>query len=346
MTNTHGPATMKSIKSAFPARVPLLAGLSLLLVFVIIGRARAENPPPHEIAAKVMPSVMLIVALDEAKEPIGFGSGFVITDGIVATNAHVVENSYFSVCKPVNDENLFNVDEVVAFNKFLDVAVLRVSGLKKPPLVLGDSESVHIGEPIYAVGNPEGLEGTFSVGNVSAFREQEGQRFIQITAPISPGSSGGPVLNAKGEVVGIATAQMGEGQNLNFAVPISILRQLLDERLIAYNEHTEVAVAPTPAPTAVPTMAPTPAPTPRPTATPRVGDKPQIAWSQDRLKKWFEEPGRVIVGDTSTNTYYYLWCAGHKDIPDANKTWFASRRDAESKGYSKAPDCMGVGAIQ
>jgi hypothetical protein len=87
-----------------------------------------------------------------------------------------------------------------------------------------------VGDNVYAVGNPEGLEGTFSQGLVSGIRQRGSDSILQITAPISPGSSGGPVLNTKGEVVGVAVSTSTEGQNLNFAVPANYLAVLLKNR--------------------------------------------------------------------------------------------------------------------
>lgn len=92
----------------------------------------------------------------------------------------------------------------------------------------GDDNAV--GDKVYAVGNPLGLEGTFSEGIVSVLRRAKGSTFIQITAPISPGSSGGPILNSRGEVVGVATATFSRGQNLNFAIPAAYVAKALSNQ--------------------------------------------------------------------------------------------------------------------
>ena len=86
---------------------------------------------------------------------------------------------------------------------------------------------LEVGEDVYAIGNPQGLEGTFSKGIISSIREFNGHSIIQITAPISPGSSGGPLLNSIGEVIGVAFASFKSGQNLNFAIPVKYLHNLL-----------------------------------------------------------------------------------------------------------------------
>lgn len=84
-----------------------------------------------------------------------------------------------------------------------------------------------VGDEVYAVGNPRGLEGTFSAGIISGIRTAEDARILQITAPVSPGSSGGPVLTIKGTVIGVAVAFLKGGQNLNFAIPVSDVKNLL-----------------------------------------------------------------------------------------------------------------------
>ena len=109
-----------------------------------------------------------------------------------------------------------------------DVALLKiVDDVKVVSLPLGDSARVNIGETVYAVGNPIGFKGTFSEGLISGIRIMEGMRKIQFTAPISSGSSGGPLVNARGEVVGITSQTLTTAQNLNFAVPIGYFKPLL-----------------------------------------------------------------------------------------------------------------------
>jgi S1-C subfamily serine protease len=106
---------------------------------------------------------------------------------------------------------------------------IKAHGFHFRPLRLGDSDRLQVGEEVVAIGNPLSLESTVSSGIVSAIRptEVQGHKFLQITAPISPGSSGGPLFNMAGEVVGITTSRMKEGQNLNFAIPINDVKPLV-----------------------------------------------------------------------------------------------------------------------
>jgi hypothetical protein len=158
------------------------------------------------------------------------GSAFVI-DGTVVTNLHVIRGAAKATAKPIGSADAAFVDGVLASSADLDIARLSVPGLALPSLQLVETSSVDVGTRVYAVGNPEGLEGTFSEGIVSGQRVVgKSHRFIQITAPISPGSSGGPVLDDRGRVVGVATATFLQGQNLNFAVPADAVREVLAQR--------------------------------------------------------------------------------------------------------------------
>lgn len=162
---------------------------------------------------------------------IGLGSGFFVKpDGVFVTNFHVVEGAAAVVIK-LPDDRMFEVTGMVAVRPEDDLVVLKVEAEGLPVVSLGDSDTVKVGDRVIAIGNPLGLENTVSDGLVSAIREgiephYKGKVF-QITAPISPGSSGGPVFNMNGEVVGITFLQVVEGQNLNFAIPINSVKPLL-----------------------------------------------------------------------------------------------------------------------
>jgi hypothetical protein len=182
-------------------------------------------------------ATVLVVALDDEDNEIAYGSGFVVTkSGRIVTNQHVIENANSLIVR--HSESVAGVPaKVFASDPLIDLAVLE-SDLKLPPLPLGDDGAVKVGDPIYAIGNPQGLEGTVSDGIVSAFREDDDVgRVIQITAAISSGSSGGPVINAKGEAIAVTVAYLQGGQNLNFAMPISSLKKVLEARKKTRNHH-------------------------------------------------------------------------------------------------------------
>jgi hypothetical protein len=120
----------------------------------------------------------------------------------------------------------YEIAGTVGIDDTHDLAIVAVNGLKAPPLAVADSSQVAVGDEVFAVGNPQGLEGTFSQGIISAVRRVGGDTILQITAPISPGSSGGPILNNSGKAIGIAVATFTGGQNLNLAIPSSYLTAL------------------------------------------------------------------------------------------------------------------------
>lgn len=146
---------------------------------------------------------------------------------MVATNLHVIEGAAGGYVKMVDQKAKTAINGTVAVDAQHDLALLSVAGATAPSLILGDSTQVTVGDQIFAIGNPRGLEGTFSQGIVSSIRHIDPDTLLQITAPISPGSSGGPVLDLSGRVIGVAEGTITEGQNLNFAVPTSYLTALV-----------------------------------------------------------------------------------------------------------------------
>jgi hypothetical protein len=183
-------------------------------------QARRTNLTAGQIAQRTLPSVVVLFAKNSATDKVSLGTGFFVDTNIIATNYHVVKNASVISAKLIVQKMTFQVSEIIGIDSKRDLALLRVAGIKIKALTLGNAGTLRIGDEIYVVGNPEGWEGTFSQGIISGFR---GSGYIQITAPISHGSSGGPVLNKRGEVIGMAVAAIDEGQNLNFAISSSEL---------------------------------------------------------------------------------------------------------------------------
>lgn len=181
----------------------------------------------REIAQNAFPSVVLLLTQDAQGQPLALGSGFFVRPGIIATNVHVIEGAAQGWAKVVGHSTKSQIEGTVGIDEGMDLALVRVSNVAAQPLALGDSTQVSAGDPVLVAGNPRGLEGTLSQGIVSAVRSMESETFLQITAPISPGSSGGPVLDGQGRVIGVAVATLQGGQNLNFAIPVSYLSALL-----------------------------------------------------------------------------------------------------------------------
>lgn len=169
----------------------------------------------EDVFRAVSGSVARIQVTDSSGRLISQGSGVVIGSTLVITNCHVVADA-FDITVKVGGTVLQGVVQVA--DKEFDLCSLRVTGLSAPLAKFGTGD-VRVGQPVYAIGAPQGLELTLSEGIVSSLRETTRGTLIQTTAPISPGSSGGGLFNASGQLVGIVTFQHKTGQNLNFAVP-------------------------------------------------------------------------------------------------------------------------------
>ncbi len=155
------------------------------------------------------------------------GTGFIIhPDGWIATNFHVIATTE-PLWAVLTDGRRFPIVEVVNASRARDLAILRIDAKGLPTLPLGNSSAVRPGDSVVAIGHPLGLEDTVSNGLVSAVRHvHEDLEVLQISAPIAPGSSGGPLFNERGEVIGVAAAILNGGQNLNFALPINYVKNL------------------------------------------------------------------------------------------------------------------------
>ena len=197
----------------------------IVLVFCRISTVSAQTAP--EIAEKALAATVYLEMQDSNGVPLGFGSGFFVGDNLIATNYHVIEGAARGTAKLVGQFSTYTIEGVTATDKTNDLALLKVTMSGINPLPLGNSSDVKIGETVYVAGNPRGLEGTFSDGIISSRRDPYTKERLQMTAPISPGSSGGPVLNSKGEVIGISFMTLVGGQNLNFAIPSRYLTELL-----------------------------------------------------------------------------------------------------------------------
>ena len=205
---------------------PLCLPIMALALFLRCGIPAVNAQTAQQIAQNAFGSTVLLVMEDANGQPIGLGSGFFVQPNQIATNLHVVEGAARGYAKLVGQKTKHNIEGISAIDSKRDLVILKVSALGTRELSLGDSNAVQVGDSVYAVGNPRGLEGTFSQGIISSVRIVGTDKLIQLTAPISPGSSGGPVLNRAGEVIGVSVATFRGGQNLNFAIPSNYLTTL------------------------------------------------------------------------------------------------------------------------
>ena len=180
----------------------------------------------EEVFAKCSPAVFFVMAYDSQGDAIWSGSGFFIdSTGTAVTNYHVVDGAYALKITTSDTQEVYNVLGVCDYNEDEDWAILKINGTGFPYLNLAGSETVVGGATVYAIGSPLRLQNTISQGLISnpALDIGGAVTYIQTSAPISHGSSGGALLNTYGEVIGITSAGLDEGQNLNLAIPVSYL---------------------------------------------------------------------------------------------------------------------------
>ena len=209
----------------------------MLTAFCLSGCSSKPNVlTGREIFEKISPSTVEVHAENDYISCIGTGF-YIDNTGTVVTNYHVIEDcSRASVV--TNDGGTYEVMKIVGYSEELDIAILSTSKTNSEPVAR--CTSVTTGEDIYVLGSSMGLTGTFSEGLVSAAERKVGNvSYIQISAPISNGNSGGPVINAYGQVVGIATAGLEAGQNLNLALPVSVIDQISMNHPITMEEFYE-----------------------------------------------------------------------------------------------------------
>ena len=170
--------------------------------------------------AKLSTSIVMIAVYDNRQKMLGTGSGIMIgKDGFILTNNHVIRGGYYFEVRIEDDERIYKTDEVIKYNQYLDLAIIRIARVLSPLRLFDGREKLVRGQNVVAIGSPLGLFNSVSDGIISGFRNIDNVDMIQFSAPISPGSSGGAVLNMFGEVIGISTAGFSEGQNINLAVP-------------------------------------------------------------------------------------------------------------------------------
>ena len=227
-------------KTQFPRRrLPYLTAAALFPLSITTG---APALTTEEIAEKALAATVYLEMKDSTGTTLWFGSGFFVKPDQIATNFHVIEGAEQGTAKLVGKDTRYQIEGIIATDKDNDLAVLKVTAYGIPPLSLGDSDTVRVLDDVYVFGNPMRLEGTASKGIISAFRDSNDKNIsslnakypkqqIQIDAPISQGSSGGPVLNSKGQVIGISVSvhRALDAQNLNFAIPSNYLKALLGE---------------------------------------------------------------------------------------------------------------------
>ena len=209
---------------------------ALILAILAFGATKAPGEDLRGIYARTQPSVLLLKTYDRLGADAGQGTGFLVAGGLVVTNHHVIDGAR-SVTAIGHADRPIRILALLVGDEKNDIAILRAEPIALPALRLALQPAV-VGQRVIVVGNHLGLAGTLSEGLVSGLREDglttespdqhQGAPLLQITAPISHGSSGSPVMDETGNVVGVAVSGYMGAQNLNFAVPVSVISHLLE----------------------------------------------------------------------------------------------------------------------
>ena len=210
---------MKLPRSIAPAML-LAAGL------LQTPEALAQALEPDQLFEKLSPSIWVVTTFDAAEKRLAQGSGVVIEPGMLITNCHVLARARAVV---VRRDNVAYGATLEHADVERDLCQLQVKNFTAPAVELAPTGGLRVGQRVYAVGNPRGLEVTFSDGLISGLRRAADDKtveLVQTTAPISPGSSGGGLFDSTGRLVGITTATRRDSQNLNFAMPADWIREV------------------------------------------------------------------------------------------------------------------------
>ena len=217
-------------RSSVISKMRLSKIFMFLMLFVFWKIPAAGALTPEQIANNALDATVLITMIDASGKVASRGSGFFMQRNLIVTNFHLIHGLTRGGARNVGQEITYPIKNISVEDEKHNLAILQVSAPGIEPLPIGDSESVAVGNRIYVVGNPLGvLEGTFSEGIISAIQEVDGVKLFQVTAPISEGNSGGPVLNAQGEVIGVSHGIIPAGKNLNFAIPSIHLKKLVNQ---------------------------------------------------------------------------------------------------------------------
>jgi serine protease Do len=201
--------------------------------------ASANKPMPLRAVRDLV--TQLGEAVVQVRTPSGLGSGFILNeDGFLMTNFHVIEGEtqisvevYHSGSGGLERKSYKQV-RIIAINKFGDLALLKIEEKDAPKfktVVLGSADALAVGEGVFAIGSPLGLERTVTEGILSTkTRQMAGELYLQTTAQINPGNSGGPLFNMRGEVIGITNMKITFGEGLGFAIPVEAVKYFLDHR--------------------------------------------------------------------------------------------------------------------
>lgn len=260
----------KFLLALVPVPVPVLI-LALSLAWASLGAPTALAKSTEELAAATRNSIVTLnTASRSGAADGGLGTGFAVSTNLIATSLHVI-NEGRAITVKLADGSTPAVIGIEAWDRFTDLAVVRVETSSLIPLILGDDRELHPGAEVVAVGNPLGLERSVVAGVLSARREVEGVEVLQVALPVEGGNSGGPLMDRDGRVVGIVNAKSALTRNLGFATPVTRLKPLLEHpNPMSYSRWL------------------------------RVGELPAGTWENHLGGNWRQKGGRILVDGPGT----------------------------------------------
>jgi serine protease Do len=267
---------------------------------------------PPEVYAKVAPSIWRVATYDADGVPLAFGSGVVIAPETMVTNCHVLAKARRVA---VRREQVTLEAKLELWDPPRDVCQIHVPKLDAPTVVLGQATTLVVGQSVFAIGNPKGLDLTMSAGLLSSIRRNDRSQIIllQTSAPISGGSSGGGLFDEQGRLIGLTTlgSVTGDAQNLNFAIPADWIRDLPARHALHAKPEprdTSVAVASAPAATAV--ASPTATGT-APIAVAALDDLSRLPYASDRMREryqlWLTRPFPRAFAISEGGSWFQSW---------------------------------------
>ncbi len=189
---------------------------------------QGQNGTAVQLTQKALAATVFLEMVQDGR-PLGFGNGFFVQSDQIATNLHVIAGASHGSARLVGKPATYDIEGITASDVENDLAILKVSASNVQPLPLGDSDAVQFGDTVYVSGNPKHSESAFSDVTISGSREIDNQTFLQLTTQITPEGSGGPVLNEKGEVIGLSFVTLEDGQRLDCIIPSNYLKALISK---------------------------------------------------------------------------------------------------------------------
>ncbi len=260
----------------------------LLLLLTVPAPARADKPDDksvEQIAEKVRKSVVVITTPGRDDKRSGLGTGFVIGEGLIATNYHVIGEGR-AILVETADGKKHEATAVHAFDRTLDLAIIRINLKDLPILQLADSTKLKDGQTVVAVGNPHGLKYSVVSGVLSGRRDIDGRPMLQLAMPVERGNSGGPVVDRDGKVLGVITMKSAVTENLGFAVAVNSLKPLLTK--------------PNPVPMS---------------AWKTIGALDADDWKTMLGARWRQRAGRILVDEPGTGFGGRSYCISEQPVP-------------------------------